>query len=85
MHRAYCPVHGHPAREYSMSQNEVERFLGRILTDSEFRAYAERSLERACYSKGYALSAVELSLLCSLDFKLFQLVSETIDDSIKRS
>jgi len=68
-----------------MSQNEVERFMGRIITDAEFRACAERSLERACYSEGYALSAVELSLLCNLDFQLFQQVYETIDDSIKRS
>ena len=68
-----------------MSQNEVERFLGRIITDADFRAHAEESLERACYSKGYVLSAVELSFLCGLDFPLFQQISETIDDSIKRS
>lgn len=55
------------------------------MTDSEFRACAERSLESACYGKGFALSAVELSLLCDLDFKLFQQVYETLDDSIKRS
>ncbi|MGD9949773.1 MAG: Os1348 family NHLP clan protein [Desulfobulbus sp.] len=68
-----------------MSQNEVERFLGRIITDADFRAHTERSLERACYSEGYALSTVELSFLGNLDFQLFQQLSETIDDSIKRS
>lgn len=68
-----------------MSQNEVERFLGRIITDADFRAQAERSVERACYSKGFALSAVELSLLSRLDLQLFQQLSETIDDSIRRS
>ncbi|MDD2464568.1 Os1348 family NHLP clan protein [Desulfobulbus sp.] len=68
-----------------MSQIEVERFLGRIITDANFRADAERSLEKACYSKGYALSAIELSFLSHLDFSLFQQVSETIDDSIRRS
>lgn len=68
-----------------MSQNEVERFLGRIITDADFRAHAERSLEGACYSMGFALSAVELSLLSRLDFQSFQPLSETIDDSIRRS
>jgi hypothetical protein len=68
-----------------MSQNEVERFLGRIITDADFRAHAEKCLEGACYSHGYALSAVELSFLSRLDFLSFQQLSETIDDSIRRS
>lgn len=68
-----------------MSQNEVERFLGRIITDADFRAHAEKCLEEACYSKGYALSSVELSFLCRLNFQAFQQLSETLDDSIRRS
>ena len=68
-----------------MSQIEVERFLGRILTDADFRRHAEISLEKACYSKGFILSPVELSFIRTINFELFQEISETLDDSIKRS
>ncbi len=68
-----------------MSQVEVERFLGRILTDADFRKHAEQSLEKACYSKGFIFSPVELSFMRTLDFVLFQHVAETLDDSIRRS
>lgn len=68
-----------------MSQVEVERFLGRILTDADFRRHAERSLEKACYSKGFIFSPIELSFMRAINFELFQEVSETLDDSIRRS
>jgi hypothetical protein len=68
-----------------MSQIEVERFLGRIITDETFRTMAADSLERACYSKGFTLSAAEMSFLRNIDYILVSLVAETIDDSIKRT
>ncbi len=67
-----------------MSQNEVERFLGRIITDADFRTGAARSLESACFSKGFSLSIAELSFLSFIDYSLIKLIVETIDDSIKR-
>lgn len=68
-----------------MSQIEVERFLGRIITDESFRAMAAGSIKRACYSKGFALSAAEMSLLQDIEFSLVSLLADTIDDSIKRT
>ncbi len=67
-----------------MSQIEVERFLGRILTDADFRYMASKSLECACYSKGFILSATEMSFLRNIDFSLVSKLAESIDDSLKR-
>jgi len=67
-----------------MSQAEVERFLGRLLTDAEFRARAAKSLQRACYGEGIAVSAEEMALLCTIDYSRFGHVADTLDDSIRR-
>lgn len=67
-----------------MSQIDVERFLGRLITDADFRAKAELSLIRACYCEGIILSDKELALLSQLDFSQFATVAETLDDSIRR-
>ncbi len=68
-----------------MSQIEVERFLGRLITDEDFRARAASSLENACYTSGFSLSTAEMSFLRSINYVLINLIAETIDDSIKRS
>lgn len=68
-----------------MSQNEVERFLGRIITDAEFRLKASKSLEKACYVNGFSLSTAELLLLRTIDFESVQSIAASIDDSIKRN
>jgi len=68
-----------------MSQNEVERFLGRIITDSNFRAKAASSLKSACYGEGIALSKEEMSILSNIDFSQFGLVAAALDDSVRRS
>jgi hypothetical protein len=68
-----------------MSQIDVERFLGRIITDAKFRAKAASSLESICHSEGFSLSAAEKSFLRSIDYSLINLVAELVDDSIKRS
>ncbi len=67
-----------------MSQIEVERFLGRIITDETFRTMAAGSVERACYSKGFSLSVTEMSFLQNIDYRLVILLADTIDDAIKR-
>jgi len=67
-----------------MSQIGVERFLGRILTDANFRARAMSSIENTCCCEGIVLSNKEMSFLCKIDFLQFNLIAEHLDDSIKR-
>jgi hypothetical protein len=68
-----------------MSQNEVERFLGRLITDARFRTCARCSLEKVCYSKGFTLSTAEMKFLEIIDLSLVHILAESIDDSIKRT
>lgn len=72
-------------KRHRMSQIEIERFLGRVLTDANFRNMAENSIEKACYHKGFTLSSVEMSLMRNLDFAQLALLASTLDDSIKRT
>lgn len=67
-----------------MSQAEVERCIGRIVTDGEFRERASRSLGTACYDEGFVLSPRELALLGRLDFHCFAAVAELLDDELRR-
>lgn len=67
-----------------MSQKEVERFLGRLITDADFRTKATFSLMSACSTEGIALSPEEMTFLQCLDFNEFGAVAESIDDSIRR-
>ena len=67
-----------------MSQAEVERLLGRIITDAGFRARATSSLDTACYGEGFVLSTEEMSLLSHIDFSQFGLIAESLDGSIRR-
>ena len=46
-----------------MSQEAVERFLGRLVTDARFNRLAAESLEAACRQEGYNLTPAELRLL----------------------
>lgn len=68
-----------------MSQIEVEHFLGRIITDADFRAKAARSLPTACCDAGIVLSPQELQLLHHVDFSKFCQVADILDDSIRRN
>ena len=76
---------GQRTKGYRMSQNEVERFLGRIITDTDFRNKAASSLKSACYGEGIVLSKEEMSLLRNIDFSQFGLVAAALDDSIRRN
>ena len=67
-----------------MSQIEVERFLGRLITDADFRAKAASSVMSTCCIEGIALSTVEMSFLNQIDFSQFALVAEQLDNSILR-
>ena len=46
-----------------MSQESVERFLGRAITDERFRDRAMASFEQCCLSEGYTISESELLFL----------------------
>jgi len=50
-----------------MSQEAVERVLGRLITDERFRCLAADSLEVACMQEGYRLLPTELRLLSGLE------------------
>lgn len=68
-----------------MSQIEVERLLGRLLTDHSFRTRAAHSLEKAASNEGIVLSKTEALILKSIDISQFIQVSNSLNDSIKRS
>lgn len=52
-----------------MSQESVERVLGRMITDEQFRRLANNSLDVACLQEGYLLTPTEVRLLSSLEFQ----------------
>jgi len=68
-----------------MSQEAVERFLGRAITDERFREKAKSALEQSCISEGYSLSQTEVAYLANLDFRLLGFVATTLNDSIRRN
>ena len=68
-----------------MSQEAVERFLGRLLTDDTFRKRAEKStVENACREGGYDLNASEAGAINHDDIARLNLLSQQLDGSIKR-
>jgi predicted restriction endonuclease len=68
-----------------MSQDSVERFLGRIITDEKFRQKASKSLKSACTREGYLLSQKEIMFLEQVDYVMFSQIALDIDDAIKRA
>ena len=68
-----------------MSQDALERFLGRLITDDDFREYAMNSLPRVCFEHGFDLSAEEQKIIKDIDLEKFAIVSESLDKRIKRS
>jgi hypothetical protein len=78
-----CPRTGQK-RKVEMSQEALERFLGRLLTDDAFRLRAASALSAACREEGYHLSDEELRAIRREDFARFDAVSELLDSSIKR-
>lgn len=67
-----------------MSQEAVERLLGRLLTDDSFRKRAEESIEGVSREAGYDLNVGELNSLRRDDIIRLDLVSQQLDRSIKR-
>ena len=68
-----------------MSQMEVERFLGRLVTDSYFRSRVVVSFEETVRSEGFVLSPAERSMLGTTDFLPFAVLTPLLSDSLRRS
>lgn len=67
-----------------MSQEAVEKILGRLLTDDGFRCRAFDSLAELCRTEGYAISAEELRVIGRDELVLLGSVATKLDGSIKR-
>jgi hypothetical protein len=68
-----------------MSQDDVERLLGRLITDETFRKLAADSLAAACVQNGFQLSGTELELLSDLDVEWFIEFSRRVDPGLCRA
>lgn len=67
-----------------MTQETVEKVLGRMLTDDAFRCRTKESLYATCLDEGYLLSKEELRLIGRLDLLEPDSISESLDSGIKR-
>jgi hypothetical protein len=67
-----------------MSQEAVERVLGRLITDEQFRCQAADTLEAACYQEGYRISAAELRLLSRLELQRITELADRLDPGLCR-
>jgi len=67
-----------------VTQEAVEKFLGRLLTDDGFRQRAMVSLADACREEGYRLSSEELRAVSQDYFDLLEQLAGQLDRSIKR-
>ncbi len=68
-----------------MSQRAVERFIGRLITDDQFRVKASRSLSAACCEVGLDLTPGEMKLLSRMEFGCLQHFSRCIDPGLRRT
>lgn len=68
-----------------MSQESVERFLGRIITDDVFRKMAMGSMQLAIAAENFNLTRQEIAALELIDEAVIELLSKELDKSLKRS
>ena len=68
-----------------MSQEAVERVLGRLITDERFRTQVGVSLAKASLQEGYSLSQTELRLLSGLDLPAISELAHRIDPGLCRA
>ena len=67
-----------------MSQRDVERTLGRLLTDAAFRRDFFRNPARACLELGVQLAAHEVDALLRVSPRRLASLAEQLDDRICR-
>ena len=68
-----------------MSQEAVERILGRMLTDARFRAQVCESLESASRQAGFQLTPGELQLLSALELPQVAELAVRLDPGLRRA
>jgi hypothetical protein len=68
-----------------MSQEAIESFLGRLLTDDTFRERAVRDFQRLCYEEGYRFTDDEAAILLQTELTLFAQWAMEIDPRIRRA
>lgn len=68
-----------------MAQDSVERFLGRLMTDNDFRELAASSFDRACMEEGFVFTEEEQKGIRKMDFNKLASLDEALDGGIKRS
>jgi len=68
-----------------MSQDNVERLLGRLITDSDFADSCSKSLEKACMELGFLVTELELTAIKETDIGQFASLSTALDTRIKRA
>jgi hypothetical protein len=68
-----------------MSQEAVERVLGRLITDERFRRAATDSCEVACLKEGYSLTTAELRLFSGLELSCFAELAGRLDAGLCRA
>ena len=68
-----------------MSQEALERVLGRLITDAQFRRLATDSLEVACLQEGYSLLPAELHLLSCLELHPFTALASRLHPGLCRA
>ncbi len=67
-----------------MSQESVEMFLGRLITDDNFRKLTQKAFIKASTEQGFSLTAEERKILQEIDFGKFVCLSNELDNRIKR-
>jgi putative modified peptide len=67
-----------------MSQRDVERVLGRLLTDEQFRRAFRADPATACRAAGFDLSPLELDALAALPHRALPRLVAQIDERIRR-
>ena len=68
-----------------MSQESLEMFLGRLITDDHFRRLASKSFLNVSLEYGFKLTQDEQKLLREIDFNKFTSLAKNLDGRIKRS
>lgn len=68
-----------------MSQEAVEKVLGRLLTDEQFRTQAQHQLGAACRQEGYLLSPEEMKMLSRTDLTGFSDLAEQLNPCLRRA
>ena len=68
-----------------MSQEAVEKLLGRLITDARFRQQAEELLGTACRQGGYVLSPEEINLVATADLGKFAELGNLLNPGLRRA